>query len=109
MTKFKKCDYCKLTNKTVTKYKSSFPSFGEGTKARTMRVGVAEGKIEPEVFYLCKACFEFLIPEDKLLRNNKIDNDFFESELRKKVGIKYKTPLPLKNMRHGSVPNTIDG
>lgn len=90
MTKFKKCDYCKIENRTVTKYKTAFSKLGEATKTVTIPEGVMIAKMLPDVFYLCHLCFNELIPEEKILRNNRIDNDFFEDELRSKLDKRFK-------------------
>jgi len=90
MTKFKKCDYCKMENKTVKKYKSAFSKLGEATKTITIPSGVMIATMHPDVFHLCDGCLEFLVPPEKILRNNRIDNDFFEEELRDKLDKKFK-------------------
>jgi len=105
MTKFKKCDYCQLDNKTVKKYKTCWTEFGLGTKKHNTlpgRAAVAYTRVDQ--FHLCNACLNDLVPEDKHIRNNKIDNDFFEAILRGKLAIPKKMPIPMEGLRKGSTP-----
>lgn len=65
MTKFKKCDYCKLDSSKLTKVKTR-NKFGEGdSHIEKQQSGGGYWRQRPTMMFLCQMCYKDFFPENQ--------------------------------------------